>query len=83
MREMAAKGRARNGGGYKIGDVRHRGEDSHMSKLTEDQAREVLATYVPRHPEFGAHALGRRFGVSKTAISKILSGENWSYLRIA
>lgn len=52
-----------------------RGSDVNTSKLSENQAREVLNSTAS-----GAN-LARKFGVSKTAIYKIRSGENWAHLQ--
>jgi hypothetical protein len=42
-------------------------------KLTKAQLRFIRARYWPRHREFGAHALGRRFGVAHTTITYWIS----------
>lgn len=34
--------------------------------------------YVPRHPEFGACALARKYGVTRPAMSAAICGKNWS-----
>ncbi len=53
------------------------GECNGHSKLTAEQVEEIIATYIPRHPEFGGTALGKKFGVRQTTISKIILGKRW------
>ena len=45
-----------------------------MAKLTEGQAREILAS-----AETGV-ALARRFGVSTATVSDVRTGRTWSWL---
>lgn len=47
-------------------------------KLNEAQVREIYALYVSGKYSMGG--LGKRFGVSKTAISLILKRKNWAHL---
>lgn len=44
------------------------------SALTDDEVRYVRQVCVPKHPEYSGAALARRFGVSRTAMYKIVSG---------
>lgn len=44
------------------------------SKLTPEQVRYCREVYIPRDKEFGASALGRQFGTSGAAMSKIVRG---------
>lgn len=65
--DMMSRGR----GSY----VAHPGEANGRAKLTVDQVNEIRATYSGR---FGDAAdLARRYGVTKTTISRILRGELW------
>ena len=52
-------------------------EDNPNSKLTKEQVLFCLENYKPRDREFGARALARKFGVSKSTISLITKGVNW------
>lgn len=51
-----------------------RGEENGHAKLTENQAREILASAAST-PE-----LARRFGVSQRAVSLIRERKNWAHL---
>lgn len=54
-----------------------RGADTPWSKLTQEQVDEIRRQYVPRHPEFGAVALARRYGVTPACVAGFLWGNNW------
>lgn len=53
------------------------GECNGKAKLSVEQVEEILTTYIPRNKEFGGAALGRKFGVCQTTISKIVLGKKW------
>lgn len=53
------------------------GEAVHTSVLTLEDVRYIRSVYVPRHREFGACALGRRFGVSNTTVDRLVKGFTW------
>lgn len=72
MQDMYRKGRAN-------GPV---GETHGMAILTEDQVEAILSSYVPRHRQFGTHAMARKYGVHQTTISKITAGKNWKKFRL-
>lgn len=59
---------------------RAKGEDNGSCKLTERDAREIVAIYVPRSPTHNQKALANRFGVSQTQIGKIVRGERWAHI---
>ena len=44
-------------------------------KLTNDEVKFIRENYIPRHHEFGARALGRRFGICHTEILCIVKGK--------
>ena len=71
MADMKAKGRGRA----------PQGTDQHLSKLTEEQVLFIKANYVPRHPELGGAALGRKYGVHKTTVTDIIRGKSWPWLQ--
>ena len=53
-----------------IGLIVHRkGLENPNFKLNKDQVIYILDHYKPRHREFGARALGRKFGVSHEVVS--------------
>lgn len=52
-------------------------EDNSNPKMTEVQVLFCLENYKPRDRVFGARALARKFGVSKSTISLIIKGVNW------
>lgn len=66
MADMVAKGRA------------HPGERHGMAKLTEAQARTILARRAAGVP---AAALAFEYGVSKRTVERLVAGDNWSHLR--
>lgn len=65
VRDMDERGRRRP----------NRGEDCGTHKLTEEQVREILTS-----PEMGK-MLAAKYGVNKSAISRIRNGTRWAHLR--
>ena len=70
-----------------------RGEANPMSKLTEAQAKDILAVVeryrqglpIPKHfirgvSNLNATAIAREFGVSPSLVQGIISGRNWAWL---
>ena len=57
-----------------------KGENSGVFKLTEDNVRYIREYYIPRCREFGGAALGRKFGVHQSVVSRILNGTTWAYM---
>jgi hypothetical protein len=52
--------------------------ESHgRAKLNEIAVRFIRSRYDPKSEEYNACALARMFGVSRTAIRKVVTGENW------
>lgn len=62
--------------------IRHgrdcRGEKCVTAVLTADQVRAIRAEYIPG--KFGLSRLADKYGITKTAISRILSRRSWAYL---
>ena len=54
-----------------------KGEASSRAILTQEQVDYVRKNCRKRCPKFGQSALGRKFGVSNSCISLIVSGRNW------
>lgn len=47
-------------------------------KLTDEEVKFIRENYVPNHKEFGCRGLSIRFGISHSAISRLVSGKNYS-----
>lgn len=67
-----------------------RGERHVSAVITEEQAREILATYVPigrgvrgrpPHPR-GPFALSNMYGVTRKTIHRLIIGETWKHLSV-
>ncbi len=63
--DMVAKGRRADSSG----------EKNSQSKVTADQVVEIRRAYAAR--EGSQYALARKFGMTQSAISHIVSGKNW------
>ena len=61
----------------KTGLKRLDGEFNPSHKLTEDQIEFIRKSYIPRHPQFGTVALGKRFGVHRKTITRIINNQCW------
>ncbi len=48
------------------------GENHHQAKLTQSNVDYIRSHYIPRDQNFGARALGRKFGVQSTQISNVV-----------
>jgi len=79
MADAAAKGRMSSGDSHT--GFQPKGESVYCAKLSADDVRFIRKHYRPRHPEFGARALARRFGVSHTAIGYARRARNWKSIR--
>lgn len=55
-----------------------RGEALPFARLTEEQVREIRASYVPH--KVGHRRLAKRFGVGKTTIEWVLKGGTWRHV---
>lgn len=53
------------------------GENNSAAKLSAKEAEWIRTHYQKRHAEFGAVALGKKFGVHRKTIMRIASGKNW------
>ena len=53
------------------------GECNPQSKLTQADVNHIRAIYKPRDKEFGAIALGKKYGVHRKTISRITTGQYW------
>lgn len=47
-------------------------------KLSDEDVYYIRENYIPRDKEFGARALGKRFGVSHAQIVRVINGEHYS-----
>lgn len=70
MDEMYKRGR-----GNKV-----RGEAHHGAKLTENDVREIRRIYEKGSRTHGTLALGRRYGVAKGVIWKIVKRRSWTHV---
>ena len=50
------------------------GINNYGAKLSEDDIMWIRNHYIPRDKQFGCRALGRKFGVSHTQISRLITG---------
>lgn len=57
-----------------------RGEGAGPSKLKEEDVLHIRKYYRPSCRDFGAHALGRQFGVNAKTIKAAVDGVTWSHL---
>lgn len=57
--------------------IAKQGEEASSTKLTEEQVKYIRNNYIPRDKELGSHALGRRFNVAHSTISRIIHNKNW------
>lgn len=48
------------------------------AKLDSTKVKFICSRYDPKSKEYNACALARMFGVSRTAIRKVATGENWN-----
>lgn len=77
MQDMRAKGRGRNGSRSKPENL-PRGEDNKMSKLTEDQVREIRRLYALGG--ISETSLATEFGVTQSTIGRVVRRECWRHV---
>ena len=56
-------------------------ETNGRAKLTETQILEIRRTFVKGSREFGTVALGKKYGVSSTQISRIAANDSWRVIK--
>ncbi len=56
------------------------GEKAGGSKLTATQILEIKAAYVPRSNHANQYALAKKYGVTQSEISQVISGKRWAHL---
>lgn len=61
----------------KLSAIRKNVPHRYCRKLSDDQVEYVRSCYIPRDKNFGARALGRRFGVSHKTIVDVLNGKSY------
>lgn len=74
---LSWKTRAGNEADKLLHDTVARGERSGTAKLTEEDVREIRRL----GGSSSLSEIGRRYGVNKTAIHKILNGQSWGWLQ--
>ena len=62
---------------YKNGLKRNDGEFNSQSKLTQEDVNHIRAVYKPRDKEFSTVALGKKYGVHRKTITRIVTGQYW------
>lgn len=55
------------------------GEKSVFSKLTQEDVDYIRANHKPKDKEYGSAALGRKYNVHPSTISKIVHNKNWKW----
>lgn len=58
--------------------VNPHGEKSRRAVLTQEQVDYIREVYIPRHPDYGQSALGRRFGVTNSCVWRIVHDQSWT-----
>ena len=56
-----------------------KGEAHHMTSLTEQDVRDIRASYIPRR-NGGLRALGERFGLTLSGVYAIVTGKTWAHV---
>lgn len=56
------------------------GEKHGNAKLTDEQVRYIRKHYIPRDKEYGASALGRKFGTTIAPIYQVIHGKGWKHV---
>jgi len=78
--DMVRKGRHMHGDGHYLRQHPRCGQAHNRASLTDAEALEIKSIYPA-----GGHtqkALGQRYGVSEACIQKIVSGKNYSHLKV-
>lgn len=47
-------------------------------RLTPEQVEYIRDHFIPKHPVFGARALGRKFGIDHSGVMKIVNHEHYN-----
>ena len=68
---------------YNNGLTKTFGSNHPLSKLTEEQVREIRSTYQEGVVGFGCNSLAQKYNVSKTLIQKIVKGKTWKRISIS
>jgi len=55
-----------------------RGEGHYLSKLTQEQVKQIRQMHIPR--KFGADRIAKLFGVTDSTIKKILKRDTWRHI---
>lgn len=54
------------------------GEESRRAILNNEKVAYIRKNFIKRHPEFGLTGLGKKFGVTATSISRVVTNKNWN-----
>jgi len=72
MRDMIAKGRERHVNLY--------GSEHGMAKLNEEKVMDIRRTYLKYSRDYGAPALAKKYGVTKTTIKNVANNKIWRHV---
>ncbi len=54
------------------------GEESRRAILNNEKVAYIRKNFIKRHSEFGLTGLGKKFGVTATSISRVVTNKNWN-----
>jgi HNH endonuclease len=57
--------------------VNPHGEVARRAILTQEEVDEIRSVYIPRDPDYGQTALGRRYGVTNSCIFRVVHDLTW------
>ena len=60
--------------------ISKRGTANGSAKLTPEKVLYIRRVYIPKHPEFGQSALGRKFGIGQNSIRDVILRINWAHI---
>lgn len=58
------------------------GESHHAHKLTEEIVRYIRRVYKKRHPQYGAVALAKKFGIDRTTVFDVVLQKTWKEVQM-
>ncbi len=64
-----------------MGLVKTKGEENPCAVISDEDAAYCRKVYIRRDKEFGAAALGRKFGISKSSMCKIVTGKSYKHIK--
>lgn len=64
-----------------MGLLKFKGEDNPSAIISNEDAAYCRSVYIRRDKEFGAAALARRFGITKSSMCKIVNGKSYKHIQ--